>query len=54
VDDVLATGGTARAACELVERVGGKVTGLAFVLELGFLSGAQRLEGYDYVSLLQY
>jgi adenine phosphoribosyltransferase len=54
VDDVLATGGTARAACELVERGGAKVTGLAFIIELGFLGGARRLEGYDWVSLLTY
>lgn len=54
VDDVLATGGTARAACELVERGGATVTGLAFIIELGFLNGARRLEGYDWVSLLTY
>jgi len=54
VDDVLATGGTARAACELVERGGAKVTGLAFIIELAFLDGAMRLEGYDWVSLLKY
>lgn len=54
VDDVLATGGTASAACALVERAGAKVTGLAFVIELGFLGGAAKLEGYDFVSLLKY
>jgi adenine phosphoribosyltransferase len=54
VDDVLATGGTARAACQLVERTGATVAGLAFVIELGFLGGAEKLTGYEYVSLLRY
>ena len=45
VDDVLATGGTAKAACELIEAVGGTVVGCAFVLALGALAGAQKLEG---------
>jgi adenine phosphoribosyltransferase len=54
VDDVLATGGTARAACNLVEKSGATVVGLGFVIELGFLNGATRLEGYDLVSLLHY
>ena len=54
VDDVLATGGTARAACNLVERSGARVTGLAFVLELSFLEGAKRIADYDYTSLLTY
>ena len=54
VDDVLATGGTARAACKLVERSGATVAGLGFVIELGYLRGAERLDGYDFVSLLQY
>jgi adenine phosphoribosyltransferase len=54
VDDVLATGGTAAAACELVERTGATVAGLAFVIELEFLKGAAKISGYDMVSLLQY
>ena len=53
-DDVLATGGTAKAACTLIEKCGGVVSGLAFVIELGFLGGAAKLEGYDFMSLLQY
>lgn len=54
VDDVLATGGTAAAACNLVERSGAKVAGLAFILELSFLEGAKRIADYDYTSLLTY
>ena len=54
VDDVLATGGTARATAELVERIGGKVVGLAFLIELGFLKGRDRLTGYDLFTLLEY
>ena len=54
VDDVLATGGTAAATVRLVERLGGVVVGLAFVIELGFLGGRRKLEGHDVVSLLRY
>ena len=54
VDDVLATGGTAKAVAQLVEQVGGKVVGLAFVIELTFLNGRQRLDGYDLYSLIKY
>ena len=54
IDDVIATGGTAAAAAQLVERLGGEVVGLGFVIELAFLGGAARLEGRDHVSLLTY
>ncbi len=53
-DDLLATGGTARAKVDLVEQLGGEVVGLAFVIELEFLHGRERLEGYDVFSLVQY
>ena len=53
-DDLLATGGTARAKVELVEQLGGEVVGLAFVIELTFLHGREKLEGYDVFSLIQY
>ena len=53
-DDVLATGGTARAICDLVEQLGGQIVGVAFVIELAFLEGRQHLNGYDVYSLLTY
>jgi adenine phosphoribosyltransferase len=53
-DDVLATGGTARAMARLVERLGGVVVGQAFIIELEFLEGRKALEGYDVFSLIQY
>ena len=53
-DDLLATGGTARALCDLVEQAGGEVAGCAFVVELGFLTGRERLAGYDVHSLIVY
>jgi adenine phosphoribosyltransferase len=52
VDDVLATGGTAAATCRLVERVGGEIAGLAFVVELGFLGGRAKLTDHDILSLI--
>ncbi len=52
IDDVLATGGTAAATCRLVERLGGRVAGVGFVVELGFLSGRAKLPDYDIVSLI--
>ena len=54
VDDVLATGGTAAATVRLVERLGGVVVGLGFVLELAFLDGRSLLPGRDVVSLVSY
>jgi adenine phosphoribosyltransferase len=54
VDDLLATGGTAKATCSLVEKLGGQVIGLAFAIELSFLQGREKLKGYDIFSLIQY
>jgi len=54
VDDVLATGGTAAGVAQLVEKAGGRVAGFAFVLELDFLGGRKKLEGYHVHSLLHY
>jgi len=54
VDDLLATGGTMAATLRLVERLGGKVVGAAFLIELGFLAGRERLKGYTLESLITY
>jgi adenine phosphoribosyltransferase len=54
VDDVLATGGTARATAQLVERIGGKVVGISCLIELDFLHGRERLQGHDLYTLLHY
>ena len=54
VDDLLATGGTAQATCQLIEKLGGVVAGLAFIIELEFLNGRQKLANYDVFSILQY
>ena len=53
-DDVLATGGTAAAKCELVERLGGEVVGVLFLIELDFLHGRERLSAYDVHSIITY
>ena len=54
VDDLLATGGTARAAIELVERCGGQVVACAFLIELAFLEGRGRLGGHEVHALIAY
>lgn len=54
IDDVLATGGTAAAVTRLVHKLQGNVVGLGFVIELNFLKGRKKLNGYDVYSLLQY
>jgi adenine phosphoribosyltransferase len=53
-DDLLATGGTAAAKCELVERLGGKVVGMAFIIELADLKGRDKLKPHDVFSLVRY
>lgn len=54
VDDVLATGGTAKAVAHLVEKLGGNLVGLSFVIELDFLKGRDKLPGHNVHSLLHY
>jgi len=53
-DDLLATGGTAKAAAELIEKMKGKVTGFAFIIELMELNGMEKIAGYRTVSLVKY
>lgn len=53
-DDVLATGGTAGAVCKLVEKLGGEIVQVNFLMELSFLNGRKKLEQYEVKSLLQY
>ena len=53
-DDLLATGGTARAMCDLVENAGGIVAGVAFLIELSYLKGRERLTPYNVVSVIDY
>ncbi len=54
IDDVLATGGTASAVAKLIEKCGGEVVGLGFLIELTYLNPRQKLKGYDVFSLIQY
>jgi adenine phosphoribosyltransferase len=54
VDDLLATGGTMNAGCQLVEKAGGKVLGCAFLVELAFLGGRDKLKPHDVYSIIQF
>jgi adenine phosphoribosyltransferase len=54
VDDLLATGGTVRGTIDLVEQLGGEIVGLAFLVELGFLNGRERLDGFRINSVIGY
>ena len=54
IDDLLATGGTMAACCELVEALGGQIEGIAFVVELSFLNGREKLSKYDVLALVDY
>src|SRR5699024_11314054 len=53
-DDLLATGGTIEATIRLVEELGGVVVGCAFLIELGYLDGISKLQGYDVLTLMKY
>lgn len=54
VDDLLATGGTAQATCQLIEETGGSVVGFSCIIELGFLGGIKKLHKYPVVALIKY
>ena len=54
VDDLLATGGTSKAAIDLIEKLGGEIVSLAFLIELGFLNGRDKLKGYDVFTIINY
>lgn len=53
IDDLLATGGTAKASCELIEKLGAKIVACAFVMELDFLAGREKLKDYEVYSLIR-
>jgi adenine phosphoribosyltransferase len=54
VDDLLATGGTMAAACKLIEKIGGKIAGITFLIELGDLAGRNKLGGYKISTVISY
>ena len=54
VDDLLATGGTMAAACKLIEKIGGQIAGIAFLIELGELAGREKLSGYKIKTVVSY
>ncbi|MCG6914763.1 adenine phosphoribosyltransferase [bacterium BMS3Abin03] len=53
-DDLLATGGTAEASCKLIEKLGGKIVQISFLIELTFLNGKEKLNKYDVRSIIKY
>ncbi|MNG40764.1 Adenine phosphoribosyltransferase [compost metagenome] len=53
-DDLLATGGTIQTSVDLIKQLGGEIVGAAFLIELTYLDGRSKFEGFDVVSLLQY
>ncbi|MCL6494714.1 MAG: adenine phosphoribosyltransferase [Ignavibacterium sp.] len=53
-DDLLATGGTMEAVCKMIERLGGNVVQISFIIELTFLNGREKLKNYDVKSIVQY
>ena len=54
VDDLLATGGTMAAACKLIEKIGGQIVGISFLIELGELAGREKLSGYKIKTVISY
>lgn len=54
IDDLLATGGTAKAVTQLIEKIGGRIEGIGFLVELSFLRGREKLKGYEVHSLIQF
>jgi len=54
LDDLLATGGTMAAACKLIEKIGGKIVGITFLIELGDLAGREKLQGYNIRTVISY
>lgn len=54
VDDLLATGGTISAACQLIEKIGGKIEGISFLVELTFLAGREKIKGFDIRTVISY
>ena len=54
IDDLLATGGTMAAACKLIEKIGGQIAGIAFLIELGELAGREKLSGYKINTVISY
>ncbi len=54
MDDLLATGGTMAAACELIKKLGAEIAGVAFLVELTALSGREKLEGYSIHTVISY